>query len=373
MNPTQPKRKRDLCELQSDECLVELRRREGGWKQDEKIILHSDKSDYRLALQEDLSQHKDEELYEVVYEGQKVEYGIDDRREAYEIDDGVASAHAASVVALMDVSSIKSNGNGTSTLHTVRFADSHNLCAGERFREQPTAAFGTGFLVAPDVIVTAGHCVNGNNLARTRFVFGFRMRPSRFAVTTLSDTEIYKGVGIIARQNDPNGADFAVIRLDRAVTNRPALAIRRDANIPDGQSVYVIGHPCGLPLKYAPGAVVRDNSPTTHFVANLDTYGGNSGSPVFNGDTGMVEGVLVRGETDFVLVGGCRVSNVCPTTGCRGEDVTRTSQFARYISSLPATPSRHPPVTDLATRVQNLERKVDKIHESVEALRSSGS
>ena len=58
-------------------------------------------------------------------------------------------------------------------------------------------------------------------------------------------------------------------------------------------------------------------------MANLDTYGGNSGSAVFNAKTGLVEGILVRGEQDYVQKGDCRVSNVCPADGCRGEDVTK--------------------------------------------------
>ena len=52
-----------------------------------------------------------------------------------------------------------------------------------------------------------------------------------------------------------------------------------------------------------------------------------SGSPVFNSDTHEVEGILVRGETDFVTQGSCRVSLVCPSSGCRGEDCTRTTEF----------------------------------------------
>jgi hypothetical protein len=66
-------------------------------------------------------------------------------------------------------------------------------------------------------------------------------------------------------------------------------------------------------------------------VANLDTYGGNSGSPVFNATNHQVEGILVRGENDFVTNGSCYVSLVCPTTGCRGEDVTRCSEWAGKV------------------------------------------
>ncbi len=68
-------------------------------------------------------------------------------------------------------------------------------------------------------------------------------------------------------------------------------------------------------------------------MANLDTYGGNSGSPVFN-----------------------EVSNVCPTTGCRGEDVTRTTEFADSVPENPIVPQ-----PDLENRVGNLERVVESI------------
>ncbi len=53
---------------------------------------------------------------------------------------------------------------------------------------------------------------------------------------------------------------------------------------------------------------MRHNDPW--LIANLDTYGGNSGSAVFNAD-GLVEDILVRGARDYVLdvVNGCFRSN----------------------------------------------------------------
>jgi hypothetical protein len=86
-----------------------------------------------------------------------------------------------------------------------------------------------------------------------------------------------------------------------------------------------------LPLKVAGGAKVRSNSSPGYFVANLDTYGGNSGSAVFNAQTLKVEGVLVRGETDFNDSGSCTVSNRCSDSSCRGEDVTRIASVIPFI------------------------------------------
>ena len=49
-----------------------------------------------------------------------------------------------------------------------------------------------------------------------------------------------------------------------------------------------MGHPLGLPVKYAANASVRENGVADHFVTNLDSYGGNSGSAVFNAATRVV-------------------------------------------------------------------------------------
>jgi hypothetical protein len=115
------------------------------------------------------------------------------------------------------------------------------------------------------------------------------------------------------------------------MTNHRIAPVRRTGKIGDTQAVHVIGHPVGLPTKFAGGAAVRNNTPAAFFVANLDTYGGNSGSPVFNSTSRQVEGILVRGETDFAMQGTCRVSLVCPTSGCRGEDCTRTTEFTNLL------------------------------------------
>ena len=264
----------------------------------------------------------------VLREKQKVIYGVDDR---IDVLVGDANLDADCVVALFRANNVVDNGNGTSTLTTQNFGTARGLCQGEPFRNQPIGAFCSGFLVAADVIATAGHCVNANNVTNVRFVFGFRMQNATTAQVVINNAEIYRGVHVIGRQEVGNGPDWALVQIDRPVTNHRIAPFRRNGRIPDGQAVHVIGHPSGLPLKLAGGAAVRNNQPAAFFVANLDTYGGNSGSPVFNAATREVEGILVRGENDFVRQGNCSVSLVCPTTGCRGEDCTRVTEFTSLL------------------------------------------
>lgn len=284
-----------------------------------------------LPTAKSLEEFDDEAVITALRGKQKVIYGLDDRIDIFELIDPADIADSDCVVALFSANSVTDNGDGTSTLATQNFGTSNDLCATEPFRDQPVGAFCSGFLVAQDIIATAGHCVNANNVTDVRFVFGFRMQDATTATVTIDNAEIYAGATLIGRQLVNNGPDWALVRVDRRVAKHRIAPLRRVGQIPDNQSVHVIGHPSGLPTKFAGGAAVRDNTPAAFFVANLDTYGGNSGSPVFNSSTHEVEGVLVRGENDFVQQGPCTISLVCPNTGCRGEDCTRTTEFANLL------------------------------------------
>ena len=83
----------------------------------------------------------------------------------------------------------------------------------------------------------------------------------------------------------------------------------------------MIGHPSGLPRKYAGDATVTQVlSPGTdelRYVTDLDAFGGNSGSGVFTSGTtttsstcypaGVMVGILVKGATDYDA-SGCVVT-----------------------------------------------------------------
>ena len=312
-----------LKALSVDDLLGELRARAA--KAGKAVLAKSEEPS------ESLREFDDASIVKALKGNQKVIYGTDDRVDVFRLPAGPNLDDVDSVVALFDGADVVDNGNGTSTLQTQNFGVAHNLCARERFRDQPTGAFCSGFLVAPDIIATAGHCVDAGNVTNIRFVFGFRMRNATTPQTIINNSEIYRGVAMIGSQLVGNGADWALVRIDRFVTNHRIARIRQAGRIGNTQAVHVIGHPSGLPTKFAGGAAVRDNQPNAFFVANLDTYGGNSGSPVFNSDTHGVEGILVRGEADFVQQGNCMVSLVCPITGCRGEDCTRVTEFAQLI------------------------------------------
>jgi Trypsin-like peptidase domain len=271
-------------------------------------------------------------LVQALRRRQRVVYGVDDRKDLYQVTRKKVLEAADAVAALVEAANLTENADGTFSLATEPYKTEYHLCSGEPFASQSTGCFCSGFLVAADVVATAGHCVkSASDLGGIRFVFGFRMLNASAARTTFQPADVYRGVELLGREELGSGPDWALVRLDRPVVGRTPLRVRTSGKIRNSQSVFVIGHPSGLPTKYADGAQVRDNTPNAFFVANLDTYGGNSGSPVFNKQSAWVEGILVRGEQDYVSNGTCNVTLVCPSTGCRGEDVTRSTVWAGTI------------------------------------------
>ena len=272
--------------------------------------------------------------------GEKVVYGADDRIDVYQESNAARKALAASVCALLTADQLAAAGGGGWHISTSAYR--HNglpACATEPFGNQPTAAFCTGFLVGSDLIATAGHCYDSTDISSVRFVFGFEMIDASTPDVDVSADQVYTGIELVGHQlNASSGLDYSIIRVDRAVTAPGAapLPLRRSGTIPLATQVGVIGHPSGLPKKIAFGSATRvvSNSETSYFVANLDTYGGNSGSPVFNAATGVVEGILVRGNTDFLTNGGCFVSNVLPDSTADAEEVSKAPTFASFVPEL---------------------------------------
>ena len=253
----------------------------------------------------------------------RVIYGDDDRLDLYDVDDLDVLFLAEATAILVSRFALEDQGNGYTSLNTDTYGKVNGLCPTERFYHQPSLGFCSGFLVSPDTVLTAGHCVRrASDCSFTRFVFGFGYHTKDTELHSLPTSQIYSCKEIKRSVVErPAGADYAIIKLDREVEGITPLQVRNSGQIQVGEPLFVIGNPSGLPTKVAAGANVRSHK-GSFFVANLDTYRGNSGSAVFNANTLEVEGILVRGETDFRFDGNCRVSYVCEDDGCRGEDVT---------------------------------------------------
>ncbi len=254
-----------------------------------------------------------------------VVYGNDDRLDVYEETDAARRDLAQSVVALVPGNTLKPAGMGF-RLQAGTLQQEAGVCSSEKFADQIIPAFCSGVLVAPNVIATAGHCVQDANFcSSTKFVFGFNIDSKGKDPALVDADQVVSCKKVIHSEVNGMGSDFALVEIDRQVTNRPSLPMsQRQHQV--GEGVFVIGHPVGLPAKIAGGAEVRRQT-GDYFIANLDTFGGNSGSAVFDAKTNAIAGLLVRGERDFTSRGGCQVSFRCRIDGCRGEDVSNADKI----------------------------------------------
>jgi hypothetical protein len=259
-------------------------------------------------------------------------YGNDDRQDYFQASE-TGRRLADSTVAFFKAADVASDGK----MALENFGEKLQLCKKEPFREQTIGAFCSGTLVAPDLVMTAGHCVKDSyDCSNTKMVFGYAVKQQGQNPSKVDPSEVYSCKGIVARDQQNSGPDYAILKLDRPVPNHQPLPVNREGGLREGAPLFVVGYPVGLPVKVAGGASVRRISALDYFVANLDTYGGNSGSAVFNERTGLIEGILVRGGTDFEvkssLFGGkCRASVRVADDGGRGEDVTSISAVLKYI------------------------------------------
>lgn len=260
-------------------------------------------------------------------------YGADDRREWHEVDAELRRTLAEGSVALMHSWALQSTGAGY-RINAYSLGESRGLCSDQRFREQPTAAFCSGALVGPDLVMTAGHCVD-SGCGDTRFVFGYRTDDGGSFSGEIASADVVGCREVV--YYDDGLADFALVRLEHGVSRRP-IPVSSRSYPGAGDRLVLAGYPSGIPLKVDEGGVVSNTGGETWFRGTVDAFGGNSGSPVLDTD-GAIVGVLVAGAEDYGDRGGCSVALEYGGSGSGGSGETITNAVtmtARFCESASA-------------------------------------
>lgn len=204
----------------------------------------------------------------------------------------------------------------------------YNLCPNEAFYKQPFVGTGTAFVFSENSMITAKH-VFERPITDYVVIFGYRIIQSDGMVEEFFDAEhIFYPKKIMHQDDDLDVVEFVV---DRKL-DRPALEWEDSSQLSKKNSeIYMLGHPSGLPLKVALNATIEDNSNPLYYYTSLDSFQGNSGSPVFNFYTNKVIGVLVAGEIDYKFNGNCYYSPKCKIPYCKGEKVVRIEEIIKQL------------------------------------------
>ena len=272
-------------------------------------------------------------------------YGDDDRRDFIEMN-AFEKRMAAGVAAMVSNRNLQGYRIQGPTKTEIRYFfkqawtnEDYGVCKDERFSQEILASKCTGFLVQPDVLVTAGHCVqNAKDCDSHKWVFDYKNTHSGKNVYSFTEDQVYSCSAVVSTEEFSNIYDIpgltgnAVILLDRPVVgaeNR-VLEMNLKQNQKLGEMVSIIGHPQGMPVKTG-GTNKIEKVSENYFISFLDVFGGNSGSPVFD-QNGVVQGVLTGGEAnEFVEHEGescqrhfvCDPENMIPGAwNCGGEIAT---------------------------------------------------
>ena len=281
---------------------------------------------------------------------QAVIYDLDDRIEAEAYPAGADLI--ASSVALIAASQVQQQPDGMFALRGGTLASTRNVCSEESFRDQPTVASCSGVLIDDDLVLTAGHCFKRRpenrpvaeaidiHCADYRYVFGYRLTNGAVAPIPAENVFACRRL-VVARQDEDHSdpwLDYAIVQLDRRATpQQRVMPLALDYDPQPGERLILYGYPDGLPLKVDSNGRVRSRTGPQgdYFLAALDAFKGNSGSPVLT-EGGAVGGILRFGLTDYEedpCGRGCVVSSRVQANVVRGvtEKIGETVGLLRPI------------------------------------------
>lgn len=199
-----------------------------------------------------------------------------------------------SVPAIFRSTSLKKRIDGD--FDTVNWStDGMGFCSDTKFAGQPHLANCSASLVAPNIILTAAHCVENvkSGCGDFKIVFDYALGED---LSIIKDDLVYECKKVLYYKFDQTlqSDDIALIQLDRNVTDRLPIKISKKL-LDESEQLSMIGYPLGLPQKSDDeGSVTSVDFKNKSFKHNLDTFSCNSGGPIFN-KNGEQVGVLVRG------------------------------------------------------------------------------
>lgn len=256
-------------------------------------------------------------------------YGEENIRPLSSRAKGAIGELSRSIVRQVPISALKQLADGTYELNFETFSRIENvlLCPDDPWanRLATESASCTGFFVADNQILTAGHCAHYDfDCSENVWVKNVYSDLVHNKKMIISQDQIYQCEKILKSEKvEETGRDFAFVQTKELSKN--FLTLSRRSQQPDrlkGQQLFMLGFPLGMPMQMTMMGYVQSFQ-GHYFFTDLDGFHGNSGSPVINPETFEVEGIYVNGSEDFIFHDGdtCQRINYCKNGECNGEIV----------------------------------------------------
>lgn len=159
-------------------------------------------------------------------------------------------------------------------------------------RIQASGKSGTGFFVAPGLILTCAHVVTEGDERRS-------IAPIRIYCQNIEYT------ATISQLPTSNNVDLALLKLDEPIPKHPCVFL--DESISNGDSLYSFGYTddylTGEPRDFIYTGLTGDNPPLMTF-RDEQVQPGFSGAPLLNKRTGKICGLINRSRDIYKSLGG---------------------------------------------------------------------
>jgi len=227
----------------------------------------------------------------------------DDRADIATIENTQIQELGRSVPALILKKDLKKNKDGSFQSLGKDLVEDLLFCEDQKFAlTQKAVAACTAFYLGDNRVATAGHCFAKDRASDYYLVFDYKADSRGVMTKTIAAKNVYalkkKLIKKVFKENSGPMQDFAIAETKRPILNRSAVVLSSEGRVKIGTPLFTLGYPLGQPLKYQPGSVVTRVDPYRNsFEHQLDTFAGNSGSPIFNAHTNEVVGIHVRSSS----------------------------------------------------------------------------
>lgn len=223
-----------------------------------------------------------------------------------------------SYVTLAEGNTVQFGGSGRQLrIKYSPFGTVSGMCEDEKFSKDNKilTANCSGTLVAPNVVLTAQHCMGPNPAdycQRANYLFGVTAKNTGNSFSTdksfrtCSKVIATGGYDTIKFTNP--GKDWALIELNSPVEGAEVAKIAPKGLPKKGETVYTIGTPQGIPAIKSTGKIDYVDKEGRGIKTDMDVVGGNSGGGVFNSKgelIGVVTTSYEAGRIFFYEPSGC--------------------------------------------------------------------